>query len=146
MKRAGSPMPVWICARFSRGSGRKCSHVVMQESSAASCSQRRMHELPMHQKIPSIQTGVRCNSASTLILSVATIWGVEGLSCVTCSHRAGNLPALHHGIPPAALWMPAGTVLSWASSPASHKGNLGIYFPGGFLDSSQQCHLVTPSH
>lgn len=104
--RAGSHMPVWTRAGFSHGSGRKCSHGVMQESSVArtaSCSQRRrMHKLPMHQKLPSIQTGVLCNSASTLILSAATIWGAEGLPRVkgmcykSCFVRgAADTPAKH---------------------------------------------------
>lgn len=119
--------------RVQSGSGRKGSHVVMQESSAASRSQRRMQELPVHQKIPSIRPGGWCNSTSTWILSVATVWDAEGDFCVTFVSWKLSSSSLWDP----ALWIPAGTVLSWTSSPASVGGNLGIYFSGGFPDSSQ---------
>lgn len=119
--------------------------LVMQESSAASYSQRRMQELPVHQKIPSIQTGVCCNSASTLILSVATIWGAEGFSSVTCSHRAGNLPPFHCGTQP---W---GHLQALSCHGPLHQHPLeetwGFIFLVAFLTPHNlQYNSVTPSH
>lgn len=110
--------------RVQAGSGRERWHAVMQESSTASCSHGRMQELPMHQKIPSIQTGVWCNSSSTLILSVATIWGAEGHFCVIRNHGDGNFPPHHCGIQPcrhcpvmdlftSICWRKLGDLFSW---------------------------------